>query len=289
MVYENCDWEKARKNAAVYLLLARFDLDQFGYFNDVAVQDNDDSYLGDCGIQYVGINPADPSEEPKYQFNDSYTANRFDGSTLVGVLSPCVPLLKREKDVDLKDKVEGIIRIHTDFDNDNLLYPEVAKVTRNDLSIMDLSIPVDKFCHDNRVDYIKKFDLTVWQHFNYGLLIDGTVNPVSEVQLQLNGQDRQSKRSGFWYDTVEPYMHHKNSPCDGLNCFSFALNPEEHQPSSSCNFSRIDTAQLNLWFADFSGKWGEIFYDTDNKVLIFAINYNILRVLSGMCGTAYSN
>lgn len=290
MIYDHCNWEIARENAAKLLLLAQFDLDPFGYFNEVAVDNNDDHYMGDHGIEYIGINPSDPAEEPKYIFNDAITADKFNGSLLIGKLSCNSPLLKWNKDCDLRDKIEGIIRIYTDFDNDDYNYPEVDKITRNDLCMYDLSIPIDKFNIDNRTEYIKGFDVFVWQTFNYGLLIDGTKNPVTEVELQLNGQPRQSKRSGFWYDTVEPYMHHTKSPQDGLNIFSFALNPEEHQPSCTCNFSRIDSAVLNLQFAElFNSKYSEIFCDTDNRVMIFAISYNVLRIMSGMAGTAYSN
>jgi len=286
MAYDHCDWELARQNAAKLILLAQYDLDEWGYFNEVS---EEDCYM-ESANEYIGINPADPAEEPKYIFNDSATAERFDGSVLIGRLSHTQPLLKRHKDCDLRDKVEGIIRIFTDFDNDALNYPEVDKITRNDITIMDLSIPVDKFDHDHRSEYIRRFDLTVWQHDNHGLLIDGTINPVSEVELQLNGQARQSKRSGFWYDTVVPYMNFSRTPKDGLNVFSFALNPEEHQPSCTCNFSRIDTAQLNLWFADFvNNKCSDVFSGCDNHVLIFAVNYNVLRIMSGMAGTAYSN
>jgi len=215
---------------------------------------------------------------------------KFDGSTLIGVLSPNVPLLMRNKDKDLREKVEGVIRICTDFENDNFHYPEIEKITRNDLTIIDLSIPIDKFHVDNRVDYIKKFDVTIWQHHNHGLLIDGSINPVSDAEINLNGQPRQSKRSGFWHDTVEPYMHHTRTPRDGLNVYSFAITPEEHQPSCTCNFSRIDTAQLGVWFHDFANhKYADVFADNDNKVLIFAVNYNVMRIMSGMCGMAYSN
>ena len=290
MIYDHCDWERARENAAKLLLLAQLDLDDFGFFNEVAIDNNDDSYTGDGGVEYAGVNPADPAEEPKYIFNDSASAEKFGGVSLIGRLSNRMPLLKRNKDVDLRDKVEGIIRIYIDFDNENATYPEVEKVTRNDLTMTDLSVPVDKYECDNRSDYIKKFDVTVWQHHNHGLLIDGSCNPVTDVEFQLNGQSRQSKRSGFWHDTVEPYMHHKRGPKDGLNVYSFALNPEEHQPSCTCNFSRIDTAQLNLWFNHFSNnKFADVFSDTDNKVLIFGVNYNVLRIMSGMAGTAYSN
>jgi len=290
MIYDHCDWEFARENAAKLLLLSEYDLDEFGYFNEVAVDCNDEPYLGDGGVEYIGINPADPAEEPRYVFNDSATAERFDGSILIGRLAPNVPLLKRHRDVDFKFKVEGVLRIYTDFDNDDLNYPEVERVTRNDLTITDLSIPIEKFDEDNRVDYIRRFDVNIWQHSNYGLLIDGTINPITEVQLQLNGQDRQSKRSGFWHDTIEPYEHHTDTPRDGVNVYSFALNPEEHQPSGTCNFSRIDTAQLNLWFAEFANnKYCDVFSDSDNKVYIFAVNYNVLRIMSGMGGLAYSN
>lgn len=290
MAYHQSDWEIARKNAAKLLLLAQYDLDDFGFFNDAVIDTNKDCYSGDCGIEYVAIDPSNPMFDNEYIFNDSRTAEIFDGSVLIGKLSPCQPLLKRERGCDLRDKVKGIIRICTDFDNDNLTYPEVEKVTVNNLTIVDLSIPINKFVHDNRVPYIRKFDIIVWQHSNHGLLIDGTINPVSEVELQLNGQYRQSKRSGFWHDTVEPYMHHTRSPRDGLNMFSFSLNPEQHQPSGTCNFSRIDTAQLNLWFVCFvTDRYAGIFTNTDNKVYVYAIGYNVFRIMSGMGGLAYSN
>jgi len=290
MVYQPHDWIRAVKDAAKLLLLSEYDLDEFGYFNEVPLDQNDDSYNGEFGIEYVGVNPADPAEEPRYTFNDSATAAKFDGCLLIGRLAPGVPLLKRHRDIDYKDKVAGVIRIFTDFDNDDLLYPEVEKVTRNDLTIRDLSVPMDAFEFDNRNSYIRQFDLRVWQHHNYGLFIDGSINPISEALLQLNGQDRQQRRDGFYYNIVEAYEHHTDTPCDGLNMFCFALNPEEHQPSGTCNFSRIDTAQLNLWFNEFSGRGlSDIYLNTDNHVMIFAINYNVLRIMSGMGGLAYSN
>jgi hypothetical protein len=107
------------------------------------------------------------------------------------------------------------------------------------------------------------------------------VNPVTEAQLQLNGHDRFSKQSGSYFNNVQT-LAHSNTPSKGVNVYSFALNPEEHQPSGTCNFSRIDNAQLNLSFtAAAVGNGG--------KVHIFATSYNVLRVMSGMGGLAYSN
>jgi len=290
MVYDECDWERARLNAAKLLLLSQYDLDEFGYFNEVAADGCDSVYIADDGIEYVAINPANPAFEPTYVFNDSATAEKFNGCVLIGILAPNVPLLRRPRGLDFRDKVAGIIRIFTDFENDCLNYPEVEAVTANDLTITDLSIPINKFDFDNRCPYIRGFDLNVWLLHNYGLLINGSINPVTEVQLQLNGQDRQSKRNGFWYDTVVPYECFKDTPRDGLNVFSFALNPMDHQPSGTCNFSRIDTANLNLWFAQFANNiYADVFSDSDNKVYIYAVNYNVLRIMSGMGGLAYSN
>lgn len=290
LAYDPYDWELARNNAAKLLLLGQYDLDEFGYFNEVNVDTGDDSYVGGGGIQYLGINPANPAFEPTYVFNDSRTAQTFDGTVLIGILAPTENLLKRDQDVDYRTKVEGIVRIYTDYDNDDLTYPEIEKLTRNDLTMTDLSVPINKFDTDNRCPFIRGYDLVVWQQNNYGLLIDGSVNPVSEVLLQLNGQDRQSRRSGFWYDTIVPYMNFTATPRDGLGTFSFALNPVEYQPSCTLNFSRIDDAQLNLWFAEFANnRFASVFSGNDNKVFIYATNYNVLRIMSGMGGLAYSN
>jgi hypothetical protein len=299
-VYEPYDWGLARINAAKLILLSQFDLDEFGYFRPVPEDCMAGGiYVSERGIEYEAINPSSPTQEANYVFNDVYTAEKFasDNMRLIGKLAKHVCLLKREKGDDWRYKIDGIIRIYSDRESEDLFYPEVDRVLRNDLSIIDLSIPLEKFVCDNRTSYIQRFDVTVWQHINYGLLIDGTVNPVTVAQLQLNGQDRLSKRNGFWYDTVEPYLYFPDTPHDGVNVYSFALRPEDHQPSGTCNFSRIDTANLNLWFysPEVAGhyinnfQYCEVFCNSDSKVLIYGVNYNVLRIMSGMGGLAYSS
>ena len=71
-------------------------------------------------------------------------------------------------------------------------------------------------------------------------------NPVVTAKLQLNGQDRFSEREGSYFDVVQPFQYHTRSPDTGINVYSFAVRPEEHQPSGTCNFSRIDNAVLQL-------------------------------------------
>jgi hypothetical protein len=112
--------------------------------------------------------------------------------------------------------------------------------------------------------------------------------PVYEQYLQINGQDRLEKRYGDYFNKVQPFQHHTGiSPGVGVYTYSFAVKPEEHQPSGTCNFSRIDTATIVMTIdgsvtvnADTEDTWG---------VRVYAVNYNVLRIMSGMGGLAYSN
>ena len=113
-------------------------------------------------------------------------------------------------------------------------------------------------------------------------------NPVFEQTIQINGQDRLERRYGDYFSKVQPFQHHTGgSPGSCVYCYSFAIRPEEHQPSGTCNFSRIDTATLVLTLDG-----SEFINDnSDNtwNVRMYAINYNVLRVMSGMGGLAFSN
>ena len=105
-------------------------------------------------------------------------------------------------------------------------------------------------------------------------------NLCSVAKLQLNGHDRFAERAGAYFDHVQPYQHHENIPAEtrGINVYSFALKPEEHQPSGTLNMSRIDSAVLNVTAVASA-----------TKARVYATNYNVLRVMSGMGGLSFSN
>ena len=117
--------------------------------------------------------------------------------------------------------------------------------------------------------------------------------PFADAILQLNGNDRFSVREATYFTYVQPYQHHTNIPSNpGIHVYSFALKPEEHQPSGTLNMSRIDTAtlMLNTKKQDLlTNSLGGINYTKFDGVNIYAVNYNVLRILSGMGGLAYSN
>jgi hypothetical protein len=119
---------------------------------------------------------------------------------------------------------------------------------------------------------------------NFSDKIDNTYvtskNPVTKAKIQLNGNDRFAERAGTYFSIVQPYQHHESTPSvynGGINVYSFALKPEEHQPSGTLNMSRIDTAVLSVQSS------------MKGSIQIYAVNYNVLRILSGMGGLAYSN
>jgi hypothetical protein len=102
-------------------------------------------------------------------------------------------------------------------------------------------------------------------------------NPVVTAKLQLNGQDRFSEREGTYFSWVQPSQAHTRSPDEGINVYSFALRPEEHQPSGTCNFSRIDNATLQLVLSNATVEGTKT-----AKVRVYATNYNVLRIMSGI-------
>jgi hypothetical protein len=102
-------------------------------------------------------------------------------------------------------------------------------------------------------------------------------NLFSANVLKLNGQERFVSQGPEYFNWVQPYQYHSGVPLRGVNVYSFALKPEEHQPSGTCNFSRIDNASLDVTTG------------TANSLTVMAHGYNVLRVASGMGGLAYSN
>ena len=136
-------------------------------------------------------------------------------------------------------------------------------------------IPINSAGHPNN-------DIILYLHDNFGVNLDGSSNPIKQVLLQLNAHDRFTKREGDYFNYVQPWQCHTNTPADGINVYSFAINPEEHQPSGTCNMSRIDNATLTLDIQDS-------YVGQQANISVYATNYNILRVMSGMGGLAYSN
>ena len=125
------------------------------------------------------------------------------------------------------------------------------------------------------------------------------VEDTGNIKLIMNGHDRMAPRPPTYYSRTQIYQYHKGrggitfeesnnlEPVvyyDAISVYSFALKPEEHQPSGTCNFSRLDNVQLDFNGAGMSGGSA-----TCGEIIVYAVNYNVLRIMSGMGGLAYSN
>ena len=106
------------------------------------------------------------------------------------------------------------------------------------------------------------------------------VGPMHQAKIILNGTDRFVPQYGKYFNQYQPYQYHSGVPYPGIYVYSFALKPEDLQPSGTCNFSRIDMAQIAV-----NLKTG---IPTVNQQM-FAVNYNILRIQSGLGGVAFAN
>ena len=147
-------------------------------------------------------------------------------------------------------------------------------------------------------------------HFNYGLpevikVLDNTLDPIINSNILFNGSERYTNYDGKYFNTLQMYQNKKNSAPNGIYMYSFALKPNDCNPSGTCNFSRIDTATINIQLCNINNIFSKagLFVDNtdlgiDDAILsfnddvhlnIWAVNVNILRIMSGMGGLAYSN
>jgi hypothetical protein len=162
------------------------------------------------------------------------------------------------------------------------------------LTIDDVSKPVSElFVGVTRPtvgDGAALYDTVIRMPSNFGLYLDNSGNPVNNASIQFNGMDRIDQDS-MYFNYMQPLAHHSRSPPDGLNMYSFAISPEEFQPSGTCNFSRLDSVVLSLMLnnRDIADDDMRTMIGGDSQVDVMAMNYNILRILSGMGGLSYSN
>jgi hypothetical protein len=159
-------------------------------------------------------------------------------------------------------------------------------VNRNELTPRDLSNTLAQLQGNGAADAVlAQFAVSVIDQFNYGNFVDGSDNPVYQAKIQLNGHDRFQVLDGNYFNYVQPHQHFSNTPADGVNVYSFALKAEDHQPTGTCNFSRIDNAtlqvDLGLYNAQASNAAYNAFLGANASLLnIYTVNYNVLRVMS---------
>ena len=177
-----------------------------------------------------------------------------------------------------------------------------VKAWENTITVRDVSCPLaswvdNRYTTQNSQNGYAPQDIWAILHTVDGMLINNKYNTILAGLIQLNGNDRFDKREGEYFSLIQTYDYHSSTPSRGTNVYSFALHPEQHQPSGTCNLSRIDntTLILNLYANEIP------FNDTSrtppalslvgpaSECYVYDTNYNVLRIMSGMGGLAYSN
>lgn len=216
--------------------------------------------------------------------------------------------------IDLAHKLSEFsaqVQVTSDNSTTTTTVGEVVVVNSN-LNIADASTPVDTVTDNRSMDAVMR-DVFINQPLNYGADLAGSGIMVSVAKIQLNGHDRFDEQPGEYFNYVQPWECHTHTPVDGVYVYSFALHPEQHQPSGSANLSRIDSTYLYLQLVDpfapvntspYSTTYAYETYNVpdcqqyrsipvevvkDSLLWVFDFNYNVLRVMSGMGGLAYAN
>jgi len=129
-------------------------------------------------------------------------------------------------------------------------------------------------------------EITYTKNNNYPTITFAENNPISKCRIELNGVNRIEYMDGEYFNYVQPYECFRNTPNDGINCYSFGLKPLDHQPSGTCNFSKLNKTVINLILSD---SYYNSISDDDNLIInVYSVNYNILRFNKGLAGLAFN-
>ena len=115
----------------------------------------------------------------------------------------------------------------------------------------------------------------------------GDKNPIISTTYTFEQYNRFENYDANFTNFVEPYKYHTKTPSDGINIYSFSLNPEDYQPSGSANFSAYKYKSI---FLKFNKKTID-FINQNNDTLIvktYALGYNILSFKNGMAGLVFN-
>ena len=175
-------------------------------------------------------------------------------------------------------KVEGKLDKNNNWDITGIN----SSVTQANAGFNDI-----KYYNKPNISYTPNQRKNIFSLLSNNTSLDESANPITKAKIVLNGNDRFGEREGKYFNLVQPYQHHTNCPAIGINIYSFSITPEDHQPSGTCNFSKIDNAFLNI--TTTNNTISSIYNSGNAKIRVYAINYNILRIMSGMGGLAYSN
>jgi hypothetical protein len=185
-------------------------------------------------------------------------------------------------------------------DNKQILELNFTGPSKELIFVCQKNAYVDNFTTNTNKSNLK----SLWFNYSTDIYTNNmkkNVNPIYNAKLEFNGYERFTANDSAILNYLNPLSHHTSTPSNGVNVFSFSLFPEEHQPSGTCNFTRIMYPLLSFQIINDMFKYRisdidpnikplseeDIELETEINIRIYSIRYNILRVMHGFAAKAY--
>ena len=242
--------------------------------NGANITESDGSTILNHNLRFFTLSPPEIKLWANYIYLDTDERKRFAQSSheyIIEQLQLNENLLSNEISLNFNHPVKELYWVI----QNNTIKEETFDVREMDTTLNDPNnadfgnMKNDFLNYDTNITSFRSFvnDNQVNEHFN-------------KAKIVINGVDRFNPQPAVYFRSILPYNHKHNIPLKCIYMYSFALNPEDYQPSGSLNFSKIDSA--SLLFLD-----GTV--DSNYTISVYALNYNVLRIMSGMGGLLFSN
>jgi hypothetical protein len=185
----------------------------------------------------------------------------------------------------LAAKIDGLMLFADTIDSEIRAKANINNVvlTKNEITFEDMSQIISELSIDatsTQIEFLNINTHSIINIFNYGNFINESDNPIVESKLQLNGKDKFKSFEGKYFNYVQPHYYFTNIPKDGLNVFSFCLQPESEQASGIVNFDLATSQQFKLIIGKYNKLNTSHFtnFVKNAELKVYAVNYTILKI-----------
>ena len=195
----------------------------------------------------------------------------------------------------LADKVDAIL-LFADVQGENIVaeaIPDNVILTTNNITIQDMSLTIDELllndATDEQIAFVNKYIVSVIDIFNTGNYINGIDSPIKKSAFLINGKNRFQERDSIYYNYVQPYYYFTNAPAQGINVYSFSIEPENVQPTGTINLGNINSKDLILNLGIVNDIYDSYIRDffKSGRLRIFVVNYTVLKIVDGQSLLVY--
>ena len=257
-------------------------------------------------VNYIFL---DTQERTKFS-NDSheYLIEQVQRKQFLGVVGEKLLNIKLEHPVKYlawyaqRDDVVDLLNAHNNYTNwrHEFIPPgsdshlELIGVPSQDYLYYEMNEATDEPIVDTATgEYVKLEQPLLPTKFNYKFYTDTIIQ---NTRLLFNGVERFSTRDDIYFKYVQPYQHNVKIDKKGVYFYSFSLDPTKYQPSGACNMSRIsniqmdvETSQVRTTPGTLGGTNDTLQHEYKYNIYLYAVNYNVLRIMSGMAGLSFAN